>query len=782
MKTLLKKIIPYFLFLIILVGAGFLSGGKNVSADPGKSPPEGICKNGTDSLGSDVTEAKCAELAGKLGPDKAQFDTTWTPDDPPNTLVVVKPGTAESGKPQEETTAFEDAIKEKACLTWRPNGGCILRFMYYGVYLPATGLLWVSAHIFNYLIIITLGSDMFTKSAFIPAAWGIVRDLANIFFILILLYTAFELILGMAHDAKKTIVKVVLAALLINFSMFFTGIVIDSSNILALVFYNKMDVQAEGRPYNPVGHRDDTGQKDVSGGLAKKFNPTALMTQGFFDKAKEQPIPGTSGLIKKSNEVPFGILYMTIIISVAVMLLAAYAFLVVSFAFLGRLIELWLLLIASPFAFMSSTIHGLEGLKDWGWKAWLHRLITTAFMAPAFMFFLYFIFLLISSEGFFENLYRRDANESLIQKILLFIIPTVTILFLLLKSVKLAKAGAGQFGETVTKWGEKVGGLVGGLALGAATGGAAIAGRATAGRLAAKMGSSQKVREWGFGGEAIRGALKGVSGASFDARGASKTLAKASAGKAKTGGWDQTRKDQVEKRIKRAHELEVSEDDPLQQNINNLEMSKQELLRQAEHDIKMLETRDKVFTKRQSDARARQQSIKAELENIPKNKSGKGLTPADETNRVRVQAELDQAIKDYRVAADAVKDINAHRKAIKDGAKYEVKTEAGELHGRAKGTTVDYGSGIYNRTISVAGVAGPVSINRLEDDLIPDAEHDKHAEDRRRKIKYTETLQGWPNKAINMIITGGEYSLNAGTREAVHKIIMDAKVETKKDH
>ena len=85
-------------------------------------------------------------------------------------------------------------------------------------------------------------------------------------------------------------------------------------------------------------------------------------------------------------------------------------------------------------------------------------------------------------------------------------------------------------------------------------------------------------------------------------------------------------------------------------------------------------------------------------------------------------------------------------------------------------------------TMSIAGVAGPVSINKLEDELQPEAEHAKHTEDRRRKIKYTKTLQSWPNKAINMIITGGEYSLNAGTREAVHKIIMEAKVENKKEH
>ncbi|KKU44710.1 MAG: hypothetical protein UX62_C0051G0010 [Microgenomates group bacterium GW2011_GWA2_46_7] len=42
-----------------------------------------------------------------------------------------------------------------------------------------------------------------------------------------------------------------------------------------------------------------------------------------------------------------------IIISGSMFILTAYVFFVAAFAFMGRMIELWVLLIASPFAFMT---------------------------------------------------------------------------------------------------------------------------------------------------------------------------------------------------------------------------------------------------------------------------------------------------------------------------------------------------------------------------------------------------------------------------------------------
>src|SRR3989344_8413098 len=72
----------------------------------------------------------------------------------------------------------------------------------------------------------------------IDTAWKTIRDVANIGFIFFLLYAAIKTILGMGDNTQKLIVNIVVVAILINFSLFFTKVVIDASNILAVTFYD----------------------------------------------------------------------------------------------------------------------------------------------------------------------------------------------------------------------------------------------------------------------------------------------------------------------------------------------------------------------------------------------------------------------------------------------------------------------------------------------------------------------------------------------------------------
>ena len=69
-------------------------------------------------------------------------------------------------------------------------------------------------------------------NGFITEGWKILRDIANLSFIFILLYVAIRTIFG-DGGAKKTIITVVIMALLLNFSLFFCRVIIDASNILA---------------------------------------------------------------------------------------------------------------------------------------------------------------------------------------------------------------------------------------------------------------------------------------------------------------------------------------------------------------------------------------------------------------------------------------------------------------------------------------------------------------------------------------------------------------------
>src|SRR3989338_11385480 len=72
----------------------------------------------------------------------------------------------------------------------------------------------------------------------IDTAWKTIRDVANMGFIFVLLYAAIKTILGMGDNTQKLIVNIVVVAILINFSLFFTKVVIDASNVLSTFFYD----------------------------------------------------------------------------------------------------------------------------------------------------------------------------------------------------------------------------------------------------------------------------------------------------------------------------------------------------------------------------------------------------------------------------------------------------------------------------------------------------------------------------------------------------------------
>src|SRR3989344_5134696 len=473
---------------------------------------------------------------------------------------------------QDDKTAFETFISGMSCglnpETW--FGGCLVHLFYVFAYTIPAFILYLSAYFFNILIAVSLSSKLFADSEFIKTAWGIVRDLSNIFFILILLYVAIKIILDMgASDAKKIIPRVVVVALLINFSMFFTGIVIDSSNILALVFYNKLQVDTKNADETPRDYKPPFPSlfkdKDVAGGMVASFDPTRLLDGNFFKTAGNLSPFGTDENVKQ-GEVSVPLVVGVLLLTGALMYFAAYCFFVAGFAFVGRLVELWVLIIASPFAFMSSVLPEMAGIKDWGWKAWLHRLLTASFMAAAFMFFLYFIFLLIKANPFAD--FKATENVRFIQRIMEITLPAILILILLLKSLKLAKLAAGQMGEAVMKYGEKLGGAAAGLALGAATGGAATLARASVGRVAENLSERQGFKDWAAKNKLGAATLKmtrGVASSSFDARAVKiggKDLAGATGlklGEAQKGGFTKSRKDYVEKEEKFASSLEMSE-------------------------------------------------------------------------------------------------------------------------------------------------------------------------------------------------------------------------------
>jgi len=113
---------------------------------------------------------------------------------------------------------------------------CAALVGFYVFFVPSTWLLYTAGTIFDTMLIFSLSNKMINQP-FVTEAWEAVRDVANMAFIFVLLYIAIATILNLG-DYKKLLVNLVIVALVINFSAFFTKIIIDASNIVALGFYN----------------------------------------------------------------------------------------------------------------------------------------------------------------------------------------------------------------------------------------------------------------------------------------------------------------------------------------------------------------------------------------------------------------------------------------------------------------------------------------------------------------------------------------------------------------
>src|SRR3989304_4298460 len=101
-------------------------------------------------------------------------------------------------------------------------------------------LLSFEAKIIDYLLSPEYFS--FTNAAIVKAGWTITRDLANMFFIVILLIASFAIVLRrQSYSINSLLPKLIIAALLINFSLVFAGIIIDASQA-ATVFFIKQGI------------------------------------------------------------------------------------------------------------------------------------------------------------------------------------------------------------------------------------------------------------------------------------------------------------------------------------------------------------------------------------------------------------------------------------------------------------------------------------------------------------------------------------------------------------
>ena len=215
--------------------------------------------------------------------------------------------------------------------------------------------------------------DGFLSAPPVAVGWGIVRDLCNMFFVLILLIIAFATILHIPNYSIKQLLKrVIIFAILINFSKMICGLLIDFAQVIMLTFVN--------------------GFKDIGGanmstllGMDKLLSIKADGDQLSITGANFWNIVGAWFLAW---------IYVIIMLVVMVALLGTLVF---------RIITLWIYIILSPLAYLGAVVPMTSGItKNW-WKQFSQSLITGPILA-------FFIWLSLATLGQFKD------NKSFLEK------------------------------------------------------------------------------------------------------------------------------------------------------------------------------------------------------------------------------------------------------------------------------------------------------------------------------------------------------------------------------
>ncbi|MEI6835388.1 MAG: hypothetical protein WCK59_01010 [Candidatus Falkowbacteria bacterium] len=343
--------------------------------------------------------------------------------------------------------------------TWAGNvvGGIIAVFI--------TAIASILMLLVRVLMDVAAYSD-FIHAGAIVKGWVIVRDVCNMFFVVILLIIAFATILGQEeYGAKKMLPKLIMAAVLINFSKMFCGLMIDIASVVMLTFVNAFSSIGSGNMLDLLGISKITSINPNSGAIT-----FATIVSAYI----------------------FGLIYVLVATVVVASMLGMLVM---------RVVMIWILVVLSPLAFFLQAVpgKGAQYASQW-WSKWSSNLI----VGPVLAFFIWLAFaalqggspIITSADPEAEQLTNKYAATSTtngigseagtVSEMAKFVIA----IGMLLGGMKIAQEVGGETGAALGKGmgyiskgkSMAIGGVsaLGGYAVGAVTGSAKWAGKKAA--------------------------------------------------------------------------------------------------------------------------------------------------------------------------------------------------------------------------------------------------------------------------------------------------------------
>ncbi|MEK7520434.1 MAG: hypothetical protein AAB581_04315 [Patescibacteria group bacterium] len=362
-------------------------------------------------------------------------------------------------------------------------GGVVGNILYAAVLVPLGWVLSAVGTLADHF----LQPFVLTSSTLVTTGWTIARDFANSLFILILLGIALNFILGFeSFGLKRALPKLLLIALLINFSLPIAGVFLDFANITANSFLS--------------GLTPGCGVTSTIERLTQ--NTTCSFTAVIANNLKLTKLFEGQQIQKGGDvllDVIFAIFFMLGTVFVLAVLAAMFAIRIGYLSFLLVVLPVVLVL----YAFPPTSGH---------FKDWMSKFIKWTMFAPIALFFLYIA--MVAFQGSFQGdvttaLAGETNEKSFFQQALTYIIIWMIMLGGLVAAQSMGgKATAAVMSAATTgrKWAQKKAGR-----------GASAVGAATARRFKAEENLNkvaeglQKALPGWAGGGLMAGALRGVA-------------------------------------------------------------------------------------------------------------------------------------------------------------------------------------------------------------------------------------------------------------------------------
>jgi hypothetical protein len=244
---------------------------------------------------------------------------------------------------------------------------------------------YLSGFLFNSAMNATMNMGKFVgdNEGGVSLAWRAIRDVASMLFIFLLLYASIAMLINVESSLpspKDLIRNIILCGLLINFSLFFTKVAIDASNMVTLGLYNAIApaTTAAGSLYSLDGNLD--------GGIS------AIL----MNEMRVSTVYSPKGLAGEPDTPPGYKILLATSLGTIVMICTAISFFVVTIMLIIRICILILLMAFSPIFFVSLV---LPATKEYS-NMWVKYFTAQLFFPPVYLALMYVALRIITAPAF----------------------------------------------------------------------------------------------------------------------------------------------------------------------------------------------------------------------------------------------------------------------------------------------------------------------------------------------------------------------------------------------